>query len=126
MISHSTLILLQRQTASGQVELVRIPFGHRAIMAFLEYFLVQRQFNRYVLFNTPGWEGRLINVLALGGTFCSWGLRRCVNGWFVGGEFDTHDNELCYESLIERIGSLTGDQRALFYERLNQISRAFE
>ncbi|KAG2139094.1 uncharacterized protein EDB93DRAFT_1106201 [Suillus bovinus] len=42
-----------------------------------------RQFIRYMSFNTSGWEDQLITTMALGGTFCSWGLRWCINGWFV-------------------------------------------
>ncbi|KAG1767491.1 hypothetical protein EV702DRAFT_1050344 [Suillus placidus] len=37
---------------------------------FLDKFV--QQFRRHVAFNSPGWESRLMNVIALAGTICRW------------------------------------------------------
>jgi hypothetical protein len=88
-------------------------------MAFLEYFLVQRQYHRYVSFNEDGWEHRLSNVIGLTATFCTWGLKRCcTDGTFVHDEFDTEENRECYNLMISRMKSLVGTEKMLFDQRL--------
>ncbi|KAG1759634.1 hypothetical protein EDD22DRAFT_849119 [Suillus occidentalis] len=107
---------------NGESRWLRIPFGHAAIMVFLEYFLLQRKFIGYVSFNDEGWERRLSNVIALAATFCYWGLCRCSHsGWFVHSEFDTPENRQCYNTMISRMRSLVGTEKMLFDQRLIYI-----
>jgi hypothetical protein len=44
-------VTTQLSIVNGESHWLRIPFGHAAIMVFLEYFLLQRKFIRYVSFN---------------------------------------------------------------------------
>lgn len=115
-------VTTQLPIVNGESHWLRIPFGHAAIMVFLEYFLLQREFTGYVLFDDEGWERRLSNVIALAATFCTWGLRRCSHsGLFVYSEFDTPENRQCYNTMISRMRSLVGTEKMLFDQRLIYI-----
>lgn len=84
--------------------------------------LVNQQFRRHIEFDSPDWESRLINVIALAGTISRWVVRRySVNGWFKEAELYTLANEKYHAELKTQMFSLSGDEEILFRKLLCTI-----
>lgn len=88
----------------------------------VEYMLVCQQFRSHVAFDTPNWESRLRNVIALAATICRWGVRKySANGWFGDEDLYTQESEDYHSNLKDRMTSLTGTDMILFRELLDTI-----
>ncbi|KAG1854406.1 hypothetical protein C8R48DRAFT_776800 [Suillus tomentosus] len=107
---------------NGQLKWFRVPFAHPGIIGMVEYMLVNQQFRRHIEFDSPDWESRLINVIALAGMIARWVVSRySVNGWFKEAELYTLANEKYHTELKTRMFSLSGDEEILFRELLRTI-----
>ncbi|KAG2132822.1 hypothetical protein DEU56DRAFT_757313 [Suillus clintonianus] len=117
---------LQRIGASGQLEWFCAPFSHPSVTGMVEYMIVHQQFRRRVNFDSPGWELRLMNVIALAGTLCRWVVSRfSATGWFQARELHTPENESYYTYLKARMASLSGVEKILFRELLVNLRSVF-
>jgi hypothetical protein len=92
----------------------------------VEYMLSDQQFRLQVAFDSPGWETRLMNVIALAATICRWIVSRySANGWFGDRELYTLENERYYVDMIARMTSLSGSEEMLFRQLLHTIRSVF-
>ncbi|KAG2154805.1 hypothetical protein DEU56DRAFT_948236 [Suillus clintonianus] len=127
LLSNFTFLdgFMEHQMEDGRLELFVTPFANHALTAFLKYLLHQQQLIQYVSFSTEGWPCCLKNTITVAGTFCGWGLRRCLKtGWFADAEFDTPDNEACYAAMISRIDNLAGNEK-IFSHHIRVIDAPF-
>ncbi|KAG1784230.1 hypothetical protein EV702DRAFT_1040626 [Suillus placidus] len=117
---------IQRLGLDGVLQWFRVPFANPAILNLAKDMLLHQQYSRYVYFNETGWELRLMNVIALAGTFCYWVLKPCSeNGWFKEADFYTTDFQTYYDSLVLRMTSLVGVDKMMFDDLLLHIHRVF-
>jgi hypothetical protein len=92
----------------------------------VEDILQHQQYKCHVFLNKPGWENRLMNVIALAGTLCYWVLKSCSeDGWFADQDFYTEEFHTYYDSLKLRMSSFVGMEKLMFDELLLYIRRIF-
>ncbi|KAG1876132.1 hypothetical protein C8R48DRAFT_669327 [Suillus tomentosus] len=109
-------MFVQRVAENGQLQWFRVPFAHSGVIGMVEYMLVDQQFRRHVAFDSPDWESRLMNVIALAATLCRWVVRRySVNGWFGDNGLYTLEHESYYVELKTRMITLSGSDEILFF-----------
>lgn len=112
----------------GTIRTFRVPFGHPAVNAFLEYLIVDLQYTRYILFGKAGWKIRLGNVISLIAITCKWALLRLRGNLNPDGtpvDFSNEENRGDHDGFQQRINSFAEDEGWMYNQMLEGLHRAF-